>query len=1012
MPIEPALKSGLINNTGETVIFATIHTDSEETNLPVIYYELGPLSLTLQIPYMTPQQYNNVRYITLSRGLLIAGTTYTVKTSPFYPYKKEYDRQIATITCSVFGQFNVAVPGTIPAYNLIKSFFPFTTKFGLDHPTVITKVADWLVTANMFQPEHVFRTNNLPDINSTLKQKRFAELRHGDENTLVLFSSSWPTSYQVIHGTPPALNETINEKIFSRLTLFNPNAIPYYAKWEDELLVTHTSGDTNGKVHKLGYLNSADTPVLPIALPLYWKGIISPPALYIQNGDYIRLEHEWGNIDNVVEITEVFDRSKSPPWYTKIEGVYSGPKTNPSVAFNEIATTNYRNNLPDDTLTVDDLAESVDKLSTSLITARAWTISQAESPGNSVYLSDVCWSEELQIFAASLASNLNANQTPIVVANKVYLSADGLNWTGYVVASSSLNIIYNIQWINHLHMFIAIGANVEGTPGSPKIRIYTSPNGINWTTRVSEASQTGEGRGIATNGTTVICSTSGINAVYRTTDGINFTKMNITGGSVSWSEHLSQFLIMSSQARISSDGITWSSYNFTNRPSNTKHIYSERLKRYVTATHHSSNGIDWTTSYLLRGTPLPNAIAESPAMNILITVAPDGTNDQQKIYSSVDGISWNAVLSPGTRWNGICWSPSLKMFCVVGSNTHVIINKPTIQAIDQYRDALAIDIPLNTSQFDDILSPADNNLQAAMDTIDDHNHPAATIAFTPTAEISATNVQAAIQELDTEKQPANANLSTIAGLTPADNDIIQRKSGAWTNRTMAQLRVDLDPTAGSRKPFRVDGVNTLGFDVTANPYVPPSPFTAVRPAANHTFNTSGGLLNMRNWDSTSPLYLRWTSATSLTQILATVSLSPTAYAIDTHLFEIRGWAVQNPGASDRYWSVKWSWLGASRPQYPLCVSQYSGTGITLTLTDGTASGLLVPSPIGMPLLPHLRISGGNAFTDIWQAGGSPFYSTSAFGGGGLPTSFREVWFLMAAGAYYHQVFIDDVHLVT
>lgn len=43
-------------------------------------------------------------------------------------------------------------------------------------------------------------------------------------------------------------------------------------------------------------------------------------------------------------------------------------------------------------------------------------------------------------------------------------------------------------------------------------------------------------------------------------------------------------------------------------------------------------------------------------------------------------------------------------------------------------------------------------------------------------------------------QPLDSDLTTIAGLTPADDDIIQRKAGAWTNRTIAQYYADLQPS--------------------------------------------------------------------------------------------------------------------------------------------------------------------------------------------------------------------------
>lgn len=41
------------------------------------------------------------------------------------------------------------------------------------------------------------------------------------------------------------------------------------------------------------------------------------------------------------------------------------------------------------------------------------------------------------------------------------------------------------------------------------------------------------------------------------------------------------------------------------------------------------------------------------------------------------------------------------------------------------------------------------------------------------------------------KQQIDGDLTTIAGLTPSDDDILQRKSGAWANRTLAQIRADL-----------------------------------------------------------------------------------------------------------------------------------------------------------------------------------------------------------------------------
>jgi hypothetical protein len=68
---------------------------------------------------------------------------------------------------------------------------------------------------------------------------------------------------------------------------------------------------------------------------------------------------------------------------------------------------------------------------------------------------------------------------------------------------------------------------------------------------------------------------------------------------------------------------------------------------------------------------------------------------------------------------------------------------------------------------------------------------ASAITNVPAGNIAATDVQAAVNELDTEKQPLDSDLTAIAALAPTNDDIVQRKAGAWANRTMAQLITDL-----------------------------------------------------------------------------------------------------------------------------------------------------------------------------------------------------------------------------
>jgi hypothetical protein len=69
------------------------------------------------------------------------------------------------------------------------------------------------------------------------------------------------------------------------------------------------------------------------------------------------------------------------------------------------------------------------------------------------------------------------------------------------------------------------------------------------------------------------------------------------------------------------------------------------------------------------------------------------------------------------------------------------------------------------------------------------------VTNTPAGNIAATTVQAALNELDSEKQTSNAHLTAISGLTPSNDNIMQYKAGAWTHRTPAQVKTDLAITA-------------------------------------------------------------------------------------------------------------------------------------------------------------------------------------------------------------------------
>lgn len=60
--------------------------------------------------------------------------------------------------------------------------------------------------------------------------------------------------------------------------------------------------------------------------------------------------------------------------------------------------------------------------------------------------------------------------------------------------------------------------------------------------------------------------------------------------------------------------------------------------------------------------------------------------------------------------------------------------------------------------------------------------------------IADTSVLATLTDLSTGlvgKQNVDSDLTAIAALTPSNDDVVQRKAGVWTNRTPAQIKVDL-----------------------------------------------------------------------------------------------------------------------------------------------------------------------------------------------------------------------------
>lgn len=81
-----------------------------------------------------------------------------------------------------------------------------------------------------------------------------------------------------------------------------------------------------------------------------------------------------------------------------------------------------------------------------------------------------------------------------------------------------------------------------------------------------------------------------------------------------------------------------------------------------------------------------------------------------------------------------------------------------------------------------------------------------------TGTLSAqTDLQASIDA----KQTSDSDLTAIAALSPTNDDVIQRKAGAWTNRTMAQVKTDLALVKGDVGLGNVDNTSDASKPISS-----------------------------------------------------------------------------------------------------------------------------------------------------------------------------------------------------
>jgi len=201
-------------------------------------------------------------------------------------------------------------------------------------------------------------------------------------------------------------------------------------------------------------------------------------------------------------------------------------------------------------------------------------------------------------------------------------------------------------------------------------------------------------------------------------------------------------------------------------------------------------GLDPTTG-LVPGSLLPGQQASvQPYANL---AAFPGTGAANVIYVAADtGFQYLWAGSPANTYTRLSASPGSTDAVPEGTTNLYYTDvraaaAAPVQSVAGRAGAVTLakgDVGLaNVDNTTDINKPISSATQTALNAKADGS--ATTTALAGKADASATTSALA------GKQPLDSDLTAIAGLTPTDNDFLQRKSGAWVNRTPTQAKADL-----------------------------------------------------------------------------------------------------------------------------------------------------------------------------------------------------------------------------
>lgn len=213
-----------------------------------------------------------------------------------------------------------------------------------------------------------------------------------------------------------------------------------------------------------------------------------------------------------------------------------------------------------------------------------------------------------------------------------------------------------------------------------------------------------------------------------------------------------------------------------------------------------------------------------------------------------------------------------------------------------------------------------------------------------TITIGGTSTAPTVAVTGSTFQPLDSDLTAVAGLSPSNDDLLQRKAGAWTNRTVAQVKTDLALTAGdvglgnvtntAQQPLDSDLTTIAGLTATTDNVIQSvgSAWASRTPAQlKSTLALAKGDVGLGNVTNDAQIPNSLVDAKG-DIIAASAADTPARLAVGTNGQVLTADSTQSTGVK---WADASGGLDAEAVRDTIGTALTAGTGITVTVSDGS-----------------------------------------------------------------------------